>query len=151
MKIAACVFAIISGISGLFIQAFRKLYATAIPDAAKQADNGTLIFILNWAIIILGVVSLRFPKFSGICLIIASIVIFATGNYFSAPFALAAGIFDLCEKSRNKGAKANAENAVLLDQLSKLHSLKEKGALSEDVYEQEKESILSKIRGNSLK
>ena len=177
MKVVACIFAILSGLFGLFGGTAQTIFGGAIGMMTKNDEtmnNGMLVFCLSWVLIILGGLSLRFPKQSGIALIIVSIISFSLGNIFSAPFAFIAGIFDLFDGSERKksgtgvmtqspiegkepiydnkfinSGEEGFDNTYLLNQLSKLHDLKEKKVITEEIYEQERLHILSKFKVES--
>jgi|GEM_PF-4140966 len=137
-------------------------------------NNGVTLFYLSWIVIILGGLSLKFPNTCGAGLLIISLIAFSLGNIFSAPFAFIAGIFGLFAQSANKSkefkdpvAKSergilettgsairennnpnlySTDNSALLNQLSQLHTLKEKNVITEQIYEQERLAILSKFQ-----
>jgi len=161
MRIVACVLAILSGIFGLVggtTTGFFGELLTSFGFNHEITNYGIIAFFISWIIILLGGLSLRFPKPSGWMLIFFSIASFFCGNIFSAPFALLAGIFDVFDKKQtiNKRNKENTLNEVLIsnnsslfDQLEQIHGLKTKGVLTEEIYEQQKASILFKIKQNS--
>ena len=160
MRIIACVLAILSGIFGLFGGTMNSLFGTLLTSFGfnhEITNYGIIAFFISWIIILLGGLSLRFPKPSGWMLIVFSIASFFCGNIFSAPFALLAGIFDVFDKTQtiNKRNKENTLNGVLVpnnsslfDQLEQIHGLKTKGILTDEIYEQQKASILFKIKQN---
>ena len=162
MRIVACVLAILSGIFGLFegtTSGFFEEFLEPLGLLNHETINHTITaFFISWLIILLGGLSLRFPKPSGWMLIFFSIASFFCGNIFSAPFALLAGIFDVFDKKqiineRNKENTLNevsvVSNSSLFDQLEQIHGLKDKGILTDEIYEQQKASILFKIKQNS--
>lgn len=178
MKIVACIFAILSGIFGLLGGTAQSLFGAGISMLSKNDEtmnNGMLVFCLSWLLIILGGLSLKFPKQSGIGLILISIASFSLGNIFSAPFAFIAGIFDLFDVSGKKSSttdeiyqpqlrsngtdldkKVNLsddkiiDKVSLLNQLSQLHDLKERNVITHDIYEKERKLILSKFETENI-
>lgn len=178
MKIVACIFAILSGIFGLFSGTVQSIFGAGIGMLSgndNTMNNGVLVFYLSWIVIILGGLSLKFPKQSGIGLILISIASFTLGNIFSAPFVFIAGIFDLFDASGKKtlinneiyqpnitsrGADfdkkvTSSDNKIidkvsLLNQLTQLHDLKEKNVITDDMYEKERQFILSKFKTENL-
>jgi hypothetical protein len=104
MKVIACIFAILSGIFGLFGATAQGVFGPGISvltHSDEIANNGATLFYLSWIVIILGGVSLRFPNICGIGLVLISIIAFFLGNIFSAPFAFIGGIFGLFAQQAN--------------------------------------------------
>lgn len=175
MKVVACIFAILSGIFGLFGATAQGLFGSGMSvftHSNEIMNNGVTLFYLSWIVIILGGLSLKFPNSCGVGLLIISLIAFSLGNIFSAPFAFIAGIFGFFAQSANKNKEfknpvaksesgilepassvirennnpSSADNSALLNQLSQLHTLKEKNVITEQIYEQERLSILSKFQ-----
>ena len=90
MKIAAGIIGILSGIFGV-IGGFLQTGAGVIVDDS-MAENGAKAFWVSWLIIILSSIVLAKPKLPGLLLLIVGGAAFSYGNYFSAPFAIVAGL-----------------------------------------------------------
>ncbi len=89
MKTAAGTIGILSGIFGV-IGGFLQV----------GFGGDTNAFWLSWLIIILSSIVLAKPKLPGFILIILGGATFYYGNYFSAPFAIVAGIIALLSPSK---------------------------------------------------
>lgn len=115
MKIVACIIAIISGIAGLFagvIQSKLNIAVKPMDSPIRLLVNANeCIFYLSWALIVLGGISLKFPKTSGVFLIFTSSIMLVLGNVISAPFAYIAGGLDLFAWSSYN--KYNSKNSVI--------------------------------------
>jgi hypothetical protein len=176
MKVVACIFAIFSGIFGLFGATAQGLFGSGMSvftHSNEMMNNGVTLFYLSWIVIILGGLSLKFPNSCGVGLLIISLIAFSLGNIFSAPFAFIAGIFGLFAETKKKNIHINGgighqiisnqpddnnkenlptgaelDKTLLLNQLSQLHDLKEKNVITDEIYEQERQIILSKFQKN---
>ena len=116
MKIVACIIAIISGVLGLFagaIQSKLNIAVTPLDNPIKLLVNsGAFLFYLSCTLIVLGVVSLKYPKTAGLLLILTSSVMLILGNIVSAPFAYIAGGVDLFAPSAEK--RYNTKKSVII-------------------------------------
>jgi hypothetical protein len=145
MRVLACIFAILSGIFGLFGGSAQGIFGAGLSMLTKSdgtMNNGIIVFFLSWLIIILGGMSLKFPHFSGICLIIISIAAFSLGNIFSAPFAFLAGIFDLFAESvkSNLDIRENPESRIQVTDNESIYTTKKISVLDLD-----KSSLLNQL------
>jgi hypothetical protein len=104
MKIAACILAIISGLIGLFGSKLNSIlgfgsFVLINKSNTHLLTSGTLMVIFASAVILLGLLILKFPKTAGLLLMGVAIVAFFHGNVLSAPFAFLSGMLGLFSPS----------------------------------------------------
>lgn len=104
MRIIACIFAIISGIIGLLTNTIQDWLGNsfAIYSKANHILSHEAVMTFSAAMIVFGLLSLKFPKSSGIILIVLSTALFIQGHIASSPLAFIGGLFDLFAASPNK-------------------------------------------------
>lgn len=115
MRVAGGIIGIIAGLFGVFGGMFTSLLggvagsqtqgdAEAQAGAVAVVGVGLFATLLSGFITLLGIAIFFNPKIPSILMILSGLVVFLFGNYFSAPFAILAGIFGLV--GANQEAKA---------------------------------------------
>jgi tRNA_anti-like len=105
LKIAASILAILSGVIGVFGNTIQGILGPGIhiiDEVHNHLLSSDALHFLSWVVIVFGLLSLKFPKSSGIMLVIVSTTLFVQGNLFPSPFIFIAGLLDLFAPSPNK-------------------------------------------------
>ena len=122
----------------------------------KNKDTTTNIKSFEFALLfafLFGPLGLFYVSITaGIIMIAIAIIGFITLDYLGlsiAWFICIVLIFILVKRPTNKSVtenKISTPNGTILEQLSQLHSLKEKNVITEDIYEKERQKLLSLLK-----
>lgn len=111
MRIAAGIIGILSGIFGVIGGFLQTGIGVALDKNSDLTESGVSAFWLSWLIIFLSSIVFAKPRIPGILLIIVAIGSFTNGNYFSAPFALVAGIIALFSPTPKVNSNSNYQKS----------------------------------------
>jgi hypothetical protein len=96
MKVVASILSILAGILQLIFCILLGKGRYVIDNSIEQIFySGTLFFSLSCLLIILGALSLKHPRASGVLLLYTSTACFFLGSFFFAPIAFAGGVLGL--------------------------------------------------------
>ena len=93
MRILACILPVIAGaLQLLLINVFGKGVRIVDSSIDKLLYSGTMMLCLSVLLIVLGLSSLKFPKVSGLLLVVVATTCFFLGSVYCAPVAFAGGV-----------------------------------------------------------